>query len=315
MTRCDRPGAARIAVDLLGGDNAPAAVVDGALLATESDPELHLHLVGPAEPAGAVFSACPPAHRARLTTTLVQARVGMADAPTRAIRPETTVRAAMAAIAAGQADAMVSAGASGATVTAAVVGLGRTPGVRQPPLAAVIPARSGPVILLDAGAAPDASATALVRHAVLGAWYATVLLGLASPRVGLLSIGTEDGKGDRVRRAADALLRSTVLPGSAGYVGAVEGQHVALGGPADVVVTDGFTGNVLLKGIEGAYVLAGGVPLAHGVPRAAVLLGIAGTVVVCHGAASGADFACGIALAARLVRLGARTGDLAGVPR
>lgn len=315
MTRCGRPGAARIAVDLLGGDDAPAAVVDGALLATGLDPELHLHLVGPAGPAGEVLSACPPARRSRLTAATVEAGVGMADAPARAIRPETTVRAAIAAVAAGQADAMVSAGPSGATVTAAVVGLGRRPGVRQPVLAAVIPARTGPVVLLDVGASPDAPAAALARHAVLGAGYAIDVLGLARPRVGLLTIGTEVGKGDRTRRTADALLRTATLPGAAVYVGPVEGQHVTLGGPADVVVTDGFTGNVLLKGIEGAYALAGGVSPAHSVPRAAALLGVAGTVVVCHGAASGGDIASGIALAALLVRHGRTAGELAEVPR
>jgi glycerol-3-phosphate acyltransferase PlsX len=170
-------------------------------------------------------------------------------------------------------------------------------------LAAVVPAAAGPVLLLDVGASPDASAGVLVRHAVLGIGYAMAVLGLAAPRVGLLTIGTEQEKGDRVRRAAGEALRAK-LPG---FVGNVEGHDVPLGGRADVVVTDGFTGNVLLKGIEGAFELAGGVVAPGAVARAAGLLGVPGTVVVCHGAAGAADVASGIALAARLHRT--RTGE------
>jgi glycerol-3-phosphate acyltransferase PlsX len=168
--------------------------------------------------------------------------------------------------------------------------------VRRPALAALLPAEANPVVLLDVGASPELSAAVLVQHGILGAAYATRLLGLPVPRVGLLSIGTETGKGDRARRVADDALRASVP----GYVGLVEGGHVPLGGPADVVVTDGFTGNVLLKGIEGAFALAGGVAPPHQVPRAAVLLGVGGVVVVCHGAATAAELASGITLAARL---------------
>jgi glycerol-3-phosphate acyltransferase PlsX len=290
------PETTRIAVDLLGGDDAPAVVVDGALLALDADPELRLHLVGPREVADEVLATCAPAGRARCTVEPVQAVVGMRDAPSRAMRHDTTVRAGVAAIAEGRAHALVSAGMSGATVTAATLGLGRLPGVRKPALAALLPSQLNPVVLLDAGASPELSTAVLVQHAALGAGYATRVLGLAAPRIGLLSIGTEPGKGDRARRAADEALRA----GQPGYVGTVEGGDVPLGGPADVVVTDGFTGNVLLKGIEGAFALAGGVAPPRQVPRAAALLGIAGTVVVCHGAATGAGLASGIALAVRL---------------
>ncbi len=275
-------------------------MVDGALLALGSDPRLHLHLVGPADVAAQVYSRCAPADRDRLTQQAVRHRVGMADAVIRAIRPDTTVRAGVHALTTGDADALVSAGASGATVTAAVVGLGRTHGVRRPALAALIPARSGPLVLLDVGASPDPSAGQLTQHAALGVGYARRLLGLTTVRVGLLNIGAEAGKGDRARRAADTALRSATLPENTRYIGNVEGHEVPLGGRADVVVTDGFTGNVLLKAIEGAYALAGGVADAHTTPRAAVLLGVGGTVVVCHGAASAADIASGIHLAARL---------------
>jgi phosphate acyltransferase len=299
--------AVRIAVDLLGGDGAPAVVVDGALRACGTDPDLFLLLVGPTEVADEVVAALPPQDRPRVAVRGVRNAVGMADSPLRAVRTDTTVRAAIAAIVDGRADAVVSAGASGAAVTAAVHGLGRLPGVRRPALAATLPGLTRPVVLLDLGAGTEATAAVLVQHAALGAAYASVAHDLAAPRVGLLSIGGEEGKGDRLRRAADTVLAGIPMPAGAVYVGPVEGYDVALGGPADVVVTDGFTGNVLLKGIEGAYALATGhhrvsdPPLT--VPRAATLLGVGGTVVVCHGAATGPDVASGIGLAARLHRL------------
>jgi glycerol-3-phosphate acyltransferase PlsX len=296
------PDAARIAVDLLGGDEAPAVVVDGALHACSADPDLHLLLVGPPEVADEVIGALPPGDRCRVTVRAVRGAVGMAEAPSRASRPDTTVRAAIAAVAEGRADAVVSAGATGAIVTAAVLGFGRTPGIGRPALAATLPALAGPVVLLDVGASIEASTAVIVRHAALGAAYAVVVHGLAAPRVGLLSVGTEEGKGDRARRAAAAAFAQHPLPGDARYVGLVEGYDVSLGGRADVVVTDGFTGNVLLKGVEGAYALAGGVPPGGRAPRAAALLGVVGTAVVCHGAATGEDLASGIALAARLHR-------------
>jgi glycerol-3-phosphate acyltransferase PlsX len=126
-----------------------------------------------------------------------------------------------------------------------------------------------------------------------------VVHGLPAPRVGLLSIGTEPGKGDRTRRAAEPLLAAASLPARGTFVGLVEGHEACLGQRADVVVTDGFTGNVLLKGIEGAYAMAGGRSPA---PRAAALLGVPGIAVVCHGAATASDVASGIALAADLHR-------------
>jgi glycerol-3-phosphate acyltransferase PlsX len=163
------------------------------------------------------------------------------------------------------------------------------------------------VVLLDVGASPDASATVLIQYARLGSAYASRILGMPRPRVGLLSIGEEPGKGDRVRRAVDEALRAG-HDGDLDYVGNVEGHDVPLGGRADVIVTDGFTGNVLLKGIEGAMELAGWPPTVPVAARAAVLLGVQGRAVVCHGAASGADVASGIALAATLCRTGTATG-------
>lgn len=292
----------RIAVDLLGGDDAPAVVVDGALRALGADPDLHLLLVGPPEAADEPLAALTGPARARVRIQPVRDAVGMADAPVRASDTGTTVGAAVAAVTAGSADAIVSAGATGATVTAAAVGLGRWPGVRRPALVATVPAVTGPVALLDVGASLEARPGVLARHAVLGAGYAVIAHRVTRPRVGLLSIGVEPGKGDRARRAADPVLAGQSLPVGARYVGLVEGYDVTDGGRADVIVTDGFTGNVLLKGIEGAYALAGGPPARGGAPRAAALLGVAGTVVVCHGSAGAGDIGSGVALAAHLHR-------------
>jgi len=161
------------------------------------------------------------------------------------------------------------------------------------------------VILLDVGSSVDPDEHTLAMHARLGAAYASVVHGIASPRVGLLTIGTERGKGDRLRRDAAALFGRLDLPGGARYVGLVEGNDVVSGAPADVVVTDGFSGNVLLKGLEAAYAGLGTPHPSPPPPRAAVLLGVAGVVVVCHGAASSHDVAAGIGFAASLHRRGA----------
>ena len=295
-------GTARIAVDLLGGDHAPAVVVDGALRACQDDPALHLLLVGPAEAAGEVLAALDPAGRDRV-------RVVGSPGTFRPNRPadagwvESGVRSAVLAVAQGDADAVVSAGNTGATVTSAALGLGRWPGVRRPALAAVLPTAAGRIVLLDVGASVDPDEQTLATHARLGSAYAATVLGLTAPRVGLLTIGTERGKGDRLRRAAPSVLAALRLPAGGRHAGLIEGSDVVAGAAADVAVADGFTGNVLLKGLETAYAAIGAPGSGPGVPpRAAVLLGVSGTVVVCHGAASGTDIAAGIALAADLHR-------------
>jgi glycerol-3-phosphate acyltransferase PlsX len=308
------PGTARIAVDLLGGDHAPAVVVDGALRACQADPALQLLLVGPVEAAGELFRALDPADHSRVHTLaapaeradLLRVAPPAERAAARPDRPaeswvESGVRAAVLAVAQGHADAVVSAGNTGATVTSAALGLGRWPGVRRPALAAVLPTATGRVLLLDVGSSVDPDEQTLAMHARLGAAYAAQVHGVVAPRVGLLTIGTERGKGDRLRRATPAVFAALKLPADGTYVGLVEGNDVVLGQAADVVVTDGFTGNVLLKGLETAYAVIG--PPGEDVPpRAAVLLGVAGTVVVCHGAATAQDLAAGIALAADLHR-------------
>ncbi|MDP9819738.1 glycerol-3-phosphate acyltransferase PlsX [Spirilliplanes yamanashiensis] len=288
----------RIAVDLLGGDHGPAVVVDGALQACRADPGMQLLLVGPASVADGFLRALDPDLRERVGARTGPATAAPALGSGRGL--DTTVRAAVRAVADGSADAVLSAGPTGATVSAAALGLGRWPGVRRPVLAATVPTAAGLAVLLDVGASVDATPATLAGHAILGAAYASVALG-ERPRVGLLSIGHETGKGDRVRRATDPLLHELALPAGARYAGLVEGDDVVAGDRADVVVTDGFTGNVLLKGLEAAFDLTGARP-AGAPPRAAALLGVAGVAVVCHGAAARAHIASGLALAAHLHR-------------
>jgi glycerol-3-phosphate acyltransferase PlsX len=290
----------RIAVDLLGGDHAPAVVVDGAQQACSADSDLELVLVGP-RPAADGFSAVPvDGAPERVSHIEADRGVDMAAPAADGADPRTSIGAAMRALAARRVDAVVSAGSSGATVAAAVVAVGRLSGLRRPALVAILPALAGPLVLLDVGAGMQVKPVDLVQHAALGTAYARLAAGIESPRIGLLSVGSETGKGDKLRRAADASLRAVPWTDST-YVGPVEGHDVVTGGPANVVVTDGFTGNVLLKAIEAALPAAA-VQLPAVVARGAALLGVSGTVVVCHGAASAADVASGVALAARLVR-------------
>ena len=304
--------AVRVAVDLLGGDGAPDVVVDGALLAV-AEPGIDVVLVGPPEVAEQALAARNAAGRLRVAAA--SESVDMAEDPVRAVRAkrDATVRVATRLVRDGEADAAVSAGSTGAFVVAAVFTLGRLPGVTRPAIAVTIPATAGPVVLVDAGANVECTPDLLAQFALAGAAYAGTHLG-REPRVGLLCNGIEPGKGDELRREAYAVLADLPLS----FVGYVESAAVTAGGIADVVVTDGFTGNVLLKGIEGMHALTRsvlGASLTDPGPALAaldrldadhlgggMLLGVPGTVVVGHGA-SGADaVAACIRLAAQAVR-------------
>lgn len=329
----------RIALDLMGGDHAPAAVVDGALLALAELADVQVVLVGPPEVAGALLAD----HDAGDRVEVVPARqvVTMDEDPARAIRAkrDATVRVCARLVRDGAADAMVSAGSTGATLAAALFTLGRLKGISRPLLAAVVPAKAGPLVLLDVGANPEASAKLLGQYALAGSAFAQVRLGLAEPRVGLLTNGEEAGKGDAVRKEAFDLLAGLPIR----FVGSVEGRDVPYGGVADVIVTDGFTGNVLAKGLEGAAGMltellvaaltstpdraAASAELLPVLTEAtaqmspdrlggAMLLGVDGVCVVGHGAASPRAIATCIGVAAQAARDGlvpkvaAALGDL-----
>jgi glycerol-3-phosphate acyltransferase PlsX len=286
----------RVALDLLGGDHAPEAVIDGALLAVAQDPSVEVILVGPPDVAAALLAA----RGASLPVVSATESVGMDEDPARGVRAkrDATVRTihrlvregALTGQGDGGADVAVSVGPTGAVLAGAVLTLGRL--TARPAVAVVVPTPHGPVVLLDAGATSETTPEQLVAYAVLGSAYAEAL-GVQQPRVGLLNVGSEPGKGDQLRKDAFALL----LQAPVRFIGNVEGHDVPLGGPADVVVTDGFTGNVLLKAVEGATTRTD-------LPRAALLVGVDGLSVVGHGAASAADVAACVLHAADLARQG-----------
>lgn len=287
----------RVALDLMGGDAAPDVVVEGALLAADERPDVQIVLVGPEEVAADRLSA--RGVPGRFEVVHAAESVGMAEDPARAVRAkrDATVRVAARLVRDGVADATVSAGSSGAALAAALFTLGRLPGVTRPAIAVEIPAPNGRVVLVDAGANPDAGPDLLAQFALTGTAYAHSI-GIERPRVGLLSIGHERGKGDDLRKQAYDLVAALPVE----FAGNVEGHDVALGGRADVVVTDGFTGNVLLKGIEGALRASGSTaPDDHG---GAVLLGVNGIAVLGHGSSSARAVAAAIGRAADAVTCG-----------
>lgn len=308
-----------VAVDLLGGDGAPEVVADAvALLLAGEAPDaggLRLIVVGPQEAARALLEA-RGVSPARVEVVPAGRTVAMDEDPLGVIRAHDDVSACVAArlVAGGRADAWVSVGHTGAAVAAAVLEVGRLAGMSRPALAVVVPALTGPVVLLDVGAAPDATPDVLRQFAVAGCAYAHSL-GLADPGVGLLTIGGEAGKGDRLRRSAHELLEEALAPRGIRYVGPVEGHDVALGRRAQVVVTDGFTGNVLLKGLEGAVQWSAarmGAAYDDASPAwqvvldtatsdfaGGMLLGVDGVTVVGHGAGTPHEIAACIRLAAR----------------
>ena len=251
--------------------------------------------------------------------------VGMSEAPTAALRrkPGASIRVAVQQVADGHASAVVSAGSTGATVMAARTGLGLISGVDRPALAAVIPTKQRPTVLLDVGANAECRPAHLVQFGVMGAVFAQIALGLERPRVGLLSIGEEESKGNELTREAHQLLKNAPVQ----FVGNVEARDV-YAGVADVIVCDGFTGNVALKISESLVdmieTLAGGAMTGEMSRRldaaeygGALLLGVKGIVIVGHGRSSAmaVENAVGLAHRFSVGRLVERLeGGIAAIP-
>jgi glycerol-3-phosphate acyltransferase PlsX len=300
----------RIAVDAMGADRGSAVVVEGALAARADGIEPIVFGSAELDTGGLEL----------VSTTQV---VGMDEKPADAFRTKTdsSLVRAVKAVADGGADAVVSAGNTGAILAAGLVHLRRVPGVRRPAIAVPIPARQGPSVLLDAGANADCRAEHLLQFATMGAVFAEEILGIARPRVRLLSIGEEPEKGNQLALQAHALLAASDLD----FRGNAEGRDV-LEGAADVLVTDGFTGNVALKAVEGTIrtlleslreeITAttagtlGGLLIRPAARRlrarldpdtygGAYLLGLRGLVVIAHGNSSATAIANAIRLAAR----------------
>jgi len=236
--------ACRIALDAMGGDNAPDEIVKGALLAVEEYPTVTVLLVGREE---VLREKLGGATHARLEIVDAREVVDMTDnalAPLRRKR-NSSIRVCANLVAEGKADAMVSAGHTGAAMTSAYKVLGTIEGVSRPALAAVLPNAQDHTVLLDVGANVDSKPAYLREFAVMGHFYAQMILGMREPRVGLLSIGEEEGKGNELTKETFRVLKETGL----NFMGNAEGRDV-FNGNADVIVCDGFIGNVVLKASE-----------------------------------------------------------------
>ena len=237
----------QIAVDAMGGDEAPGHIVDGALAAARHF-DLGVTLVGPADRLEAELDRHSAADREGVRIVHADAVVEMAESPAAALRrkPNASIKVAAEVVARGEAAALFSAGHTGATVMAAYGAFGMLPGVDRPALAATIPTRRCPAVLLDVGASVECRPQHLLQFAVMGSMYARVAFAIDAPRVGLLSIGEEETKGNDLTREAHRLLKASPLT----FIGNVEARDVYSGG-ADVIVCDGFTGNIALKVSEG----------------------------------------------------------------
>ena len=307
-----------IAVDAMGGDRAPDQILAGAHEAARLG--IPIVLVGPPDLAGCGDLPLIPASEV----------IAMDDDPGKSVRTKkdsTLVRAAEA-VRDGKASAMISAGNTGATMASALLRMGRIKGVNRPAIATPIPVPGGtPTVLLDAGANAEVQADWLVQFAQMGSVYAHHRYGIATPRVGLLSIGEEPGKGDSLRKEAYELL--STAPGI-DFIGNVEGRDV-MSDSVDVVVTDGFTGNVVLKTLEGGMktlvralmeafaskpeykehadvLLPALLPLYEAVDPdttgGAILLGVDGVCIISHGSSSSRAIVNGIRVAADMVERG-----------
>ena len=237
----------RIAVDAMGGDHAPSAVVHGAVAAARHL-AVQIALVGPTALLEGALASHPDWRQFGIEIVEAPDVIAMSDPPAAMLRrkPRASIRVAADLVVRKTAGALVSAGHTGATVMAAYGAFGTIPGVDRPALAAAIPTRARPAVLVDAGANVECRPHHLLQFAVMGGVYARIALGIERPRVGLLSIGEEATKGNELTREAHRLLKAAPL----NFMGNVEGREI-YSGVADVIVCDGFTGNVVLKTSEG----------------------------------------------------------------
>jgi glycerol-3-phosphate acyltransferase PlsX len=320
-----------LAVDAMGGDHAPDEIVAGAL-AAQREHGIQVLLTGPAARLRQVLAGMGADPKAgELSIVPAEDNLAMDEgALASRRRPRSSVAVACQLVRRGEAAAVVSAGSTGGVVATARLRLRSLPGVLRPGLAVVLPTRPGRTVLIDAGATADPKPEMLVQFGQLGVAYAQLTLGVAAPRVGLLTIGTEPGKGNKFTRRAHELLAADPPNGALPltFAGNVEGGDL-LAGELDVIVTDGFTGNVALKTLEGSirFALAELQAAVTGTPAArvgrrlqrrglrelatrldaesyggAVLLGLGGTVVIAHGASTARAITSACLLAADLAR-------------
>lgn len=236
----------RVALDAMGGDHAPQATVTGALSAADEWPDLRIALVGDKTKIASAYDGALPANMSIVHTSEV---IGVEEEPVRAARrkKEASLVKACALVKEGQADVAISAGNTGALMAAGLFNVGRIAGIERPALAPVFPTvKEQGVLVLDVGANMDAKPEHLAQYALMGSIYAEKVLDLPKPRVGLLNVGTEAAKGNELVKAAFPLLQQQPIH----FIGNVEARDVPYG-VCDVLICDGFAGNILLKGIEG----------------------------------------------------------------
>lgn len=238
----------KIIVDAMGGDNAPQEIIKGALQA-QKELGVEIILVGQKE----AVEACLKAENATVAQ-IVDAReiITMDDDPSTATRrkKDSSMAVALKMLHDGEGDAVVSAGSTGALLTGATLTVKRIRGIRRAALAPVLPNGGKGVMLIDCGANVECTPEYLLQFAYMGSFYCERMLGVFEPRVGLLSNGTEEHKGGKLQHETFELLKEANAQGRIRFIGNVEASQL-LSGDVDVVVTDGFTGNILLKGIEG----------------------------------------------------------------
>ncbi|KDN57466.1 MAG: phosphate acyltransferase PlsX [Exiguobacterium sp.] len=237
----------KLAIDAMGGDHAPKAIVDGVKQFVDRFPneQMELFLVG-----DAVKLASYGLTDSRVTIVPASEVITGEDEPVRAVRRKKDSSLVVAAqlVKDGKADALVSAGNTGALMAVSLFVIGRIPGIERPALSPTFPTYTGSgVVILDVGANPDAKPEHLVDYAIMGSLYAEHVRGVSRPRVALLNIGTEAGKGNALTKEAFPLLEQAPVH----FVGNVEARE-AMSGDVDVIVTEGFAGNILLKGVEGS---------------------------------------------------------------
>ncbi len=314
-----------LAIDAMGGDHAPEMVVAGLALAAERHPGVRFLLVGDEARLAPLLKRHK---RAAATCTIRHApdKITSDLKPTMALRLRgASMRVAIDAVASGEAAGVVSAGNTGALLALGKIVVKTMPGIDRPAMAAIGPSARGDVVMLDLGANVTCDSRNLVEFAVMGDVFARTVLGLTAPTIGLMNVGSEELKGDdRLRAAAEVLRQSHLAPQFQGFV---EGHDIA-SGTTDVIVTDGFTGNVALKTAEGALKLVGGLLrqvfssslsarigylLARpGLDRlrewldprrynGAVMLGLNGVVVKSHGGTDASGFAHAVDVAMDMV--------------
>jgi phosphate acyltransferase len=320
----------RIALDAMGGDKAPAMVVRGADLAVLRYPNLALSLVGDAAKIEPLVAATRYLKKARYEIVHTDKAISASEKPSVALRSGrgSSMRMAIDLVREGKADGIVSAGNTGALMVISRFVLGMCPGIERPAIASFFPTRRGETCMLDLGANIECDEHNLVQFALMGAIFARIVLGLEQPTVGLLNVGSEEQKGHEDVREAAAIIRGTEMPFS--FHGFVEGDDITAG-TVDVIVTDGFSGNIALKTAEGtarmlthslreafrsSYLAMLGYLLAAGALRrfrnrmdprrynGAVLLGVNGITVKSHGGTDEVGFANAIGVAADMARHG-----------